>query len=83
MKTEIGEPQKRPRVYAYTSHKRRTRLHLLDSMDSLCEAKGPEAQNRAAYYDSYDFQKTDPTGSYTGLPTDEFGRQPIQDADDL
>lgn len=27
--------------------------------------------------------ETDKMGSYTGVPTEEFGEKPVQDADDL
>ena len=52
-------------------------------MDSICKLKGPEAENRAKYYDSYDLKATDPGGSYTGVPTKQFGKVPVQDVDDL
>ena len=74
---------KRPETYSYRTKTNRIKLRILDGMDSICEKKGSEAQNKAIYYDSYDVKKTDPDGSYTGVPTEPFGSEPVQDADDL
>lgn len=57
--------------------------NMLCGMDSICRSKGAEAVKKAAYYDSYDFKATDPEGSYTGIPTSQFGEVPVQDVDDL
>lgn len=76
-------PAKRPETYSYRTKTNRIKLRILDGMDSICEKKGSEAQNKAKYYDSYDVKKTDPDGSYTGVPTEPFGGEPVQDADDL
>lgn len=59
------------------------RENMLCGMDSICRSKGKDAVNKARYYDSYDFKATDPEGSYTGIPTSQFGEVPVQDVDDL
>ncbi len=46
-------------------------------------AKGPRALERSRYYNSYDLQRTDPTGSYTGVPKEACDEEPVQDVDDL
>ncbi len=56
---------------------------MLCGMESICRSKGAEAVKKAEYYDSYDFKATDPEGSYTGIPTSQFGEVPVQDVDDL
>lgn len=56
---------------------------MLCGMDSICRSKGAEAVKKAEYYNSYDFKATDPEGSYTGIPTRQFGEVPVQDVDDL
>ena len=78
------------KTYSYTSRKEKIRLKIVDSekqmldgMDSICSSKGEEAKAKARYYDKYDFAATDPEGSYTGIPTEEFGKVPFQDVDDL
>lgn len=81
MRHEKGSHE--PKTYSYKSRKERIRLKIIDGMDSICESKGPEAQSRAQYYDSYDYKMTDPGGSYTGVPAHELGAVPVQDADDL
>lgn len=82
--SEIPErPHEDPKTYSYKTKTRRVRLKIIDGMDSICAHKGSEAQNRAKYYDSFDLKKTDPDGSYTGVPTEPFGSEPVQDADDL
>ena len=63
--------------------KREKNHKIIDGMDSICEVKGPEAKRRSQYYNSFDYKMTDPQGSYTGVPTQEFGYEPVQDADDL
>ncbi|MGN1121821.1 MAG: hypothetical protein ACI4RV_05595 [Eubacteriales bacterium] len=83
MRDQGGSPEKQPKSYSYKSRKERIRLRIIDGMDSICASKGPEAQSRAQYYDTYDYKKTDPEGSYTGVPTHQFGQVPVQDADDL
>ncbi len=76
-------PLSKPKRYSYKARKDTIRLNILDGMDSICESKGENYKRRAAYYDEYDFDMTDPEGSYTGVPTSPFGKVPIQDADDL
>ena len=75
--------RRQPQTYSYRTKTNRIKLRIIDGMDSICEKKGSEAQNKAKYYDSYDVKKTDPDGSYTGVPTEPFGSEPVQDADDL
>lgn len=75
-----GEKKK---TYSYKTRYDKIRLKIIDGMDSICKLKGPEAMNRAEYYDLYNFKATDPEGSYTGVPAKEFGEVPVQDADDL
>lgn len=58
-------------------------VHMLDGMDSICRSIGERAVNRSRYYDNYDFKSTDPQGSYTGIPINNFGERPVQDVDDL
>lgn len=57
--------------------------NMLCGMESICRSKGKDAVKKAAYYDSYNFKATDPEGSYTGIPTSQFGDVPVQDVDDL
>lgn len=71
------------KTYSYKTRQEKIKLRIIDGMDSICKLKGPEAENRAKYYDSYDFKATDPGGSYTGVPTKQFGEVPVQDVDDL
>ena len=71
------------KTYSYKTRRERVRLRIIAGMESICEQKGKKATERAQYYDGYDFQKTDPQGSYTGVPTDNVGTVPVQDADDL
>ena len=75
--------ENKSKAYSYKSRKEKVKLRILDSMDAICESKGPEAQRRAEYYNSYDLKATDPEGSYTGIPAKPFGSVPVQDADDL
>lgn len=71
------------KAYSYKTRKDRIRLRIIDSMDSICKAKGKDSQSKAKYYDTYDFSKTDPQGSYTGITNDNDYQVPVQDADDL
>ena len=58
-------------------------LKLIDGMDSICDSKGPQAVEKAKYYNSFGLSKTDPLGSYTGVPSEDSDTRPVQDADDL
>lgn len=71
------------KTYSYKTRKEKIRIKLIDGMDSICKSKGAEAENRAKYYDSYDFGATNPDGSYTGVTDSVFDPEPVQDADDL
>ncbi len=75
--------KKEGKSYSYKTRQQKIKLKILDGMDSICESKGPEAQRRAEYYNSYNLKATDPEGSYTGIPAKEFGSVPVQDVDDL
>lgn len=75
--------ERKPKSYSYKTRTDHVRLRIIDGLDSICEMKGPEAVAKQRYYDSYDFSKTDPEGSYTGIPNEVFDGKPVQDADDL
>lgn len=75
--------KKAGKSYSYKTRQQKIKLKILDGMDSICKSKGPEAERRAEYYNSYNLKATDPEGSYTGIPTSPFGEVPVQDADDL
>lgn len=75
--------KKEGKSYSYKTRQQKIKLKILDSMDAICKSKGPEAEKRAEYYNSYNLKATDPEGSYTGIPANPFGDVPVQDADDL
>ena len=81
--TNYKNEKKEGKSYSYKTRQQKIKLKILDGMDSICKAKGPEAVRRAEYYNSYNLKATDPEGSYTGIPADPFGGKPVQDADDL
>lgn len=69
--------------YSYKTRREKIRLKLIDGMDSICDSKDPQAVEKAKYYNSFGLSKTDPLGSYTGVPSEDSDTRPVQDADDL